>query len=590
MYRSIQTKSISRRTQAPLAFALALALGQSAAPARAGVLMDHADPIGPIAASRFNTGLKMGEQKAVLARQFARRNPPLPPTAHRPAGTVVVANCDDSGAGSLREALATAASGDVIDLTALTCSTISLSSGQLTVAVDDLAVRGPGTEQLVIDGNSDSRILAHTGYGLLDIDGVSLRNGNYAYTGPVLYSGLAAGGCLLSTGNVTLTNSKIENCSAAGTSVSGAAIDAHGRLIMTDSTVSGVSATATSNEISATIYGGAVYAAASYLTHATISNATVSASATTAFGGAFGGGIFSLYGIVLTDSRISGVSVDVSAAKIAYAKGGGIGTPRTVVMSGSTVADNSVRGTPGVGASGAYTYISAIGGGGVYIASIPRGVPPASSITGSTISGNSATCSADIGQYTVGGGGGVATWSPARLAIVNSTISGNSAATMGGGLYSRHFGAFGLSNSTVTDNTAPDGSGVADQGEEWPYDFSTLSSLVAGNHATGAQTFEITTLHTIGGANNLIASANVALPPGTLSGDPMLAPLADNGGPTRTHALLPGSPAIDQGSNPDNLASDQRGATFLRVFGNSTDIGSYELQPLPERIFANGFD
>jgi hypothetical protein len=117
-----------------------------------------------------------------------------------------------------------------------------------------------------------------------------------------------------------------------------------------------------------------------------------------------------------------------------------------------------------------------------------------------------------------------------------------------------------------------------------------VSSLVAANHTASAQAFEITTLHTIGGSENLITSANVALPPGTLTGDPMLGPLADNGGPTRTHALLAGSPAIDQGSNPGNLASDQRGATFLRIYGNSTDIGSFELQPLPERIFGNGFD
>jgi hypothetical protein len=282
--------------------------------------------------------------------------------------------------------------------------------------------------------------------------------------------------------------------------------------------------------------------------------------------------------------------VDVSAGKIAYAKGGGIGSPRTVIMSGSTIEDNHVRGTPGVGASGAYTYISAIGGGGVYIASIPRGVPPASSITGSTISGNTATCAGALGDYTVGGGGGVGTWSPLPLVVTNSTISGNSAATMGGGFYTRHGGTLALSNSTVADNTAPAGSGIADQGETSGYDLSLVSSIVAGNHTTDGASFEITTLHAITGNTNLLGTANVALPGDSLGGDPMLAPLADNGGPTRTHALLPGSPAIDAGSNPGALENDQRGATFARTSGTSTDIGAFESQSMPDEIFANGFD
>ena len=58
--------------------------------------------------------------------------------------------------------------------------------------------------------------------------------------------------------------------------------------------------------------------------------------------------------------------------------------------------------------------------------------------------------------------------------------------------------------------------------------------------------------------------------------DPLLAPLADNGGPTPTHALLPGSPAINQGSSTES--NDQRGAPFVRNFGGGVDIGAYERQ------------
>jgi hypothetical protein len=63
-----------------------------------------------------------------------------------------------------------------------------------------------------------------------------------------------------------------------------------------------------------------------------------------------------------------------------------------------------------------------------------------------------------------------------------------------------------------------------------------------------------------------------------LGQDPVLGPLANNGGTTLTHALLAGSPAIDKGSNPNALAFDQRGTPFVRTAGAQTDIGAFEVQ------------
>jgi hypothetical protein len=60
--------------------------------------------------------------------------------------------------------------------------------------------------------------------------------------------------------------------------------------------------------------------------------------------------------------------------------------------------------------------------------------------------------------------------------------------------------------------------------------------------------------------------------------DVKFGPLADNGGPTMTHALLPGSPAIDAGSNPAGLAFDQRGFNYARVSGTAADVGAFEVQ------------
>jgi hypothetical protein len=85
--------------------------------------------------------------------------------------------------------------------------------------------------------------------------------------------------------------------------------------------------------------------------------------------------------------------------------------------------------------------------------------------------------------------------------------------------------------------------------------------------------------------------AIVTVPSGTLTADPELQPLADNGGPTATHAILTGTPAVDTGSNPGDLAYDQRGCPNARVAGAAADIGAFELQVgLIDRVFRDGFD
>jgi hypothetical protein len=590
MITSSAVLPLSRFAKAPLFAGLALVLGSSLAWS-ASVTASAGVPFilgGNAPATR--TGLHLGDQRAALNRQLAMRDAPAHVAPNRPAAIVTVSNCEDSGAGSLRDAFLNAVSGDVIDLTSLDCSTITLNTG-LSTSVDDLTLTGPGADLLAIDGNNASRIIEHLGYGMLTIDGLTIRNGSYVYSGPGIYGGLAPGACVLSKKSVTITGSVIDHCGASGWSVFGGAVNALGALYMIDSTVSGTTSTAEATEISATVYGGAVYAAAAYVTGSTVDGAEIIASSTSAFSGMLGGGIFGFYGVILDHSRVSGVTAHVSGAKIAYAKGAGVASPNTIIMTSSTVSGNSVHGTPGVGASGPYVYTSAIGGGGVYIMTIPRSSTYPSSITNSTISNNSAICDGDIGQYTVGGGGGLGTWTTKPVTITNSTISGNTTDTHGGGLYTRNMGSLVLANSTVTDNTAPDGAGIDDNGSQSPYDLVTNSSIVAGNNLPGGTPLaEIVTVHSITGANNLVGSANVALPGDTLGGDPLLAPLADNGGPTLTHALLAGSPAIDTGSNLASLTSDQRGDGYVRVSGAAADIGAFESQPAPDVVFANGFD
>jgi hypothetical protein len=588
MNASVGARSLSALRKAPLFAGLALAL----AGGLLGPATTTAQPTttGDVAQERLLQTLR--DQRIALKHQLASRVRPASVAPHRQAAFVVVGNCDDSGPGSLRDAFTNAVSGDVIDLTSLGCSAITLSSGALTTSVNDLTIHGPGPGQLAIDGNNSDRVIAHLAYdGTLTVDGLTIRNGSYVYDGPGTYASSAPGGCLFSRRNVTISNSAIEHCNASGKSVSGGAVDAWGGLVMVDSTISGTTSTAIASDISATIYGGVVSAAVAYLTNSTISDATISTSSTSAFGGLMGGGLFAMYGMVLTDSTVTGITAHVSAAKDAYAKGGGVASPTTIILSGSTISNNTVHGTPGIGASGAYTYTSAVGGGGVYIMSIPRGLPVPSTVTNSTISGNSAICDGLPGAYTFGGGGGLGSWSAVQVTITNSTLSGNSSNISGGGLYTRHRGSIILANATITDNAAPSGAGIADNGADSAFDLVTNSSIVAGNHGIGSTaTSDIVTSHVISGANNLIASANVALPAGTLGGDPLLGPLANNGGRTLTHALLPGSPAIDTGSNAGALATDQRGGAYVRAFGGAADIGAFESQPQPDVIFANGFD
>ncbi len=113
----------------------------------------------------------------ILERLNAHDLPPLPaswqrpspadfllraqPSRHEippvPAGSIVVQNCADSGAGSLRQAIDDADDGDTIDLTQLSCSTISLTTGSLFVGQTSLRLQGPGSKYLSITGNDTCR-------------------------------------------------------------------------------------------------------------------------------------------------------------------------------------------------------------------------------------------------------------------------------------------------------------------------------------------------------------------------------------------------------------------------------------------------
>ena len=188
--------------------------------------------------------------------------------------------------------------------------------------------------------------------------------------------------------------------------------------------------------------------------------------------------------------------------------------------------------------------------------------------------------------------------------IVNSTISGNFASASGGAMVASGNLAVELVNTTVSDNVAaPERAGgialsvgptypVSDENTVRP-SLTLVSSIVANNNGLGGDVAAATSnlpTFTINAFNSLIeklcptptCTMLVAGSGNLLNVDPLLGPLSDNGGLSRTHALLPGSPAIDGGSNPLGLPYDQRGEGYPRVAGPAADMGAHErVPPLP---------
>lgn len=209
-------------------------------------------------------------------------------------------------------------------------------------------------------------------------------------------------------------------------------------------------------------------------------------------------------------------------------------------------------------------------------------------ITNSTVSGNLAAF-----------GGGI--YNSGTLNIINSTVSGNMANSEGAGVYNAT--TLTITNSTFSSNTARGEGGACINGGMLLITNSTLSGNSAGD--LGGGVFNLGTLHigntvlkrgdsgaNISKANNgtvMSFGYNVSSDDGggfltgpgdQINADPLLGPLQNNGGPTFTHALLPGSPAIDAGDpqfTPPPFY-DQRGPGFLRVRNGRIDVGSFEVQ------------
>lgn len=462
-----------------------------------------------------------------------------PAAARAPAseGAILwpVSNCNDAGAGSLRAVAAQAGDGDGIDLSTLACSTISVTSGAITLR--DIALIGPGAAALAIDGagNQGRRIFNHAGHGGgLTISDVTVRGAKYQSNAG------QGGGCLRSdSGPLRIYDSVFDGCFAfAPTGTSG------------------------------NVRGGAIaaYGAYTLLSHVTLGNN----QARSANGNALGGALYtSGDNVLITNSTISNNSATAISAS-ASVRGGGVFAHGSAGIWHSTVDGNVSDGS----------------GGGALIEG-------AGQLMFSTVS-NNASVGAGAGIAILGARGpGTSTAN-----IFASTIHGNEAQATtqweAGALYINASSGSVITHSTITGNIESNINGVSHGagimfGPVAGANMTMIGTIVHGNHIRDAMSgadIGAPLGSTIAGDHNLIGVSYATVPVDTIRfSDPLLGPLQDNGGPTWTRMPAADSPVIDNG-NALGQIYDQR--EYPRVVDAAADIGAVEAPS--DVILADGFD
>ncbi len=419
----------------------------------------------------------------------------------------------------------------------ITLAKPTLGGGMLRIE-KTLTITGPGTGIVIQRQSTDPafRILRIGSGVTVKLTNLTIRGGKTD----------RAGGGIINFGTLGLTDCALSDNSAH----QGGGIDNHGPLTLLSSTV---------RRNSADFRGGGV-ANHSFDT-VTVANTTFANNSVGL--GQLGGGIWNLGGtLVLTNSLVAsntggGIAntgtATVASTRIAdnSAGGGGIHNTGRMTLSLSTVAHNTGAGIVNRD-GGTFTVskstIVGNSGGGIFNTAFSTHRPATITLRNSTVSGNSGSFAGGIFNNS-----GLAT---ARVNLFNTTVTDNSALEGLGGGIRQQAGELALTNSLVAKNSAPSSPDVRIESG------SVLSrfSLIGDGEGSGITNTD----------GNLVGNVS----PNTAPIDPKLGPLADNGGPTRTHALLLGSPAIDAGSNADCPATDQRGVA--RPQGATCDIGSYE--------------
>jgi len=271
---------------------------------------------------------------------------------------------------------------------------------------------------------------------------------------------------------------------------------------------------------------------------------------TNGYGWQLAGGILNNGSLTLDHVTLTGNTMATDAGDY-WQGGGGIynGTGATLNLIDSTVSNNQARWSGG----GVYSFFNTT-----------------TTIVRSTISGN---VSGDVGG---------AIRSLGNMTITDSTISGNTATGWHGGAIFQTDGNITITGSTIANNIGPDWAPstffIGQFGGGFVPTLTLTNTIITGNHWYACEKFASGTVgNVISGGHNVVQddSCNPSASD-LIVWDALIAPLANNGGPTWTHALLPGSPALNAADDAACSATDQRGVA--RPQGAHCDIGSYEAQ------------
>ncbi len=467
------------------------------------------------------------------------------------ASTFTVTNLDDSGTGSLRQAVldANAAAGaDNVAFASGVTGTISFTSGAIAIS-DSLGIVGPGLGALTLDANGLSRIFLVENSGAtvpidVTLSGMTITRGAHLSPSgdPFPYGGaIFSHGENLTLEAVVVSESRAYSFSAATRNcggnvallglggVDGGTLRIVNTLLATGRTESGA--------------GGnlCVDSGTLHLERSTLSSGNC--------GGGFGGG----GGLWLSSGTASSIVLSTITGNGGTYLGGGIyaslSSGGSLTLESSTITLNS----------------AAIFGNGGGITSLGGEIR----IENSTVSENNAAFGGGIGSAGT------------DLQLIDSTVSGNFSYTSGGGVYFTE-GAGGsllLRHTTVTANRSLGGGGGLVVGTLSAPDVVQLDHSILANPSVDLivsnDPASITANYTlVGNLGTAILSGGHNL----IGIDPRLGPLADNGGPTETHIPLSGSPVLNAGNPaiPSPPATDQRG--FARIVGPAIDLGAVEAE------------
>lgn len=428
------------------------------------------------------------------------------------AGLLTVTNNADAGAGSLRDRIAVASPGDTIQLNpSLAGATITLTSGPL-VLNKNLSIAGLGSTSSFISANSASRVLqVETGVTVL-FRGFTLALGLANGAGDA-----GRGGGILNRGNLTLTDMKVLGGRAT---VQGGGIYSSGSLSVSRSVIKN---------------GGAPEGGGIYVAGGTMSLFETKVEDNESLSGAgiwFGGSSGSF-----TNGQLNRNAADLSGGALYASSPGSLNLSRLTLEANSSGED----------------------GGAIYLASGTM------LISRSLFYNNSAS----------GMGGAAYVANGYDIQVENTTFSANSAGETGGALHVQ--GAYLARANTYTQNQA-----VLDGGAIFLDNSLALrlieESIISGNTANSLPDDVAFPSRLFASQYNLYGvNDDLSFVPGTgdLIGQPaMLDVLADNGGESRTHAILCGSAALDAANPVPTVSIDQRGQA--RGFNGRSDIGAFE--------------